>query len=51
MTGLKGAEASLAPPPGCAADCDLKKLECALKNKNSWSFEKMFSHFVSGHNY
>ena len=42
MIWLEGASASLAPFPSWAIDCDLKKFECALKNKNSWPFEKCF---------
>ena len=47
MTWIKGAEALLAPSPGCATDRDLKNLECALKKhkQQCWYLKKMFSRF------
>ena len=43
MTWLKEAASPLAPFPGCAADCNLKKILSVLyKNENSWSLKKGF---------
>ena len=40
----------LAPFPGCATDCDLKKIECAQENQKQLFF-LMFSRIVLGHNH